>query len=76
MTFGDYNIKVERPGGGWDGTIMIHFESGSPITPDVDGEFHFVCDLSHPEWGPGHAQGTMVADGGIPNVLAFPPSLP
>jgi hypothetical protein len=76
VTFGDYNIKVERPGSGRDGTIMIHFESGSPITADVDGTIYFICDLSHPEWGPGSARGTMVADGGIRNVLTFPPSLP
>ncbi|MGH2948017.1 MAG: hypothetical protein ACRDPC_17490 [Solirubrobacteraceae bacterium] len=76
VTFGDYNIKVDRPGRGRDGTIMIHFESGSPITADVDGTIHFICDLSHPDWGPGSARGTMVADGGIRNVLAFPPSLP
>jgi len=76
VTFGDYNIKVERPGRGRDGAIMIHFESGSPIAADVDGTIHFICDLSHPEWGPGHARGTMVADGGVRNVLTFPPSLP
>jgi hypothetical protein len=76
VTFGDYNIKVERPGRGRDGTIMIHFESGSPIVGDVDGTLHFICDLMHPEWGPGHARGTVVADGGVRNVLTFPPSLP
>jgi hypothetical protein len=76
VTFGDYNIKVERPGRGREGTIMIHFESGSPITADVDGTIHFICDLSHPEWGAGSARGTMVADGGIRNVLTFPQSLP
>ncbi len=83
VTFGDYNIKVDRPGRGRrrDGrrrgrNIMIHFESGSPIVGDVDGTLHFVCDLSHPRWGPGHARGTVVADGGIRNVLTFPPALP
>jgi hypothetical protein len=76
VTFGDYNIKVERPGRGRDGTIMIHFESGSPIVADVDGTLHFICDLMPPEWGPGHARGTVVANGGIRNVLTFPPSLP
>ncbi len=55
---------------------MIHFESGSPIVADVDGTMHFICDLSHPRWGRGHARGTVVADGGIRNVLTFPPSLP
>ena len=29
VVFGDYNIKADRPGRGRDGTIMIHFESGS-----------------------------------------------
>jgi hypothetical protein len=55
---------------------MIRFESGSPIFADVDGHLHFICDVSHPQWGPGHARGTVVADGGIRNVLTFPPSLP
>lgn len=76
VVFGDYNVKADRPGRGRDSTIMIHFESGSPISADVDGTMHFICDLSHPVWGPGHARGTVVADGGIRNVLTFPPSLP
>jgi hypothetical protein len=53
MTFGDYNIKVDRPGASERGkTIQIHFESGSPIVADVDGTRHFVCDLAHPAWAP------------------------
>lgn len=77
MVFGDYNIKVDKPGGSELGeTIQIHFESGSPIIGDVDGQFHFVCDLSHPEWGAGHARGVGTPDGGVRNVLTFPPSLP
>jgi hypothetical protein len=83
VTFGDYNIKVERRGRSErpdertrDRNIMIHFESGSPIVSDVDGTLHFVCDLSHPAWGRGHARGTVTADGGIRNVLTFPPALP
>jgi hypothetical protein len=77
VTFGDYNIKVERPGGRRrQDPIMIHFESGSPIVGDADGTRHFVCDLSHAEWGPGHARGTVLAEGGIRNVLTFPPDLP
>lgn len=71
VTFGDYSIKVE-PG---RDPIMIHFESGSPIVADVDGARHFICDLSHPEWGPGHARGVSM-DEGIRNVLTFPPDLP
>jgi hypothetical protein len=55
---------------------MIHFESGSPIVADVDGTRHFICDLDHAEWGPGHARGTVLAAGGIRNVLTFPPDLP
>ena len=77
MTFGDYNIKVDRPGRSERGeTIQIHFESGSPIAGDVDGTFHFVCDLAHPVWGAGHARGLGTPDGSIRNVLTFPPSLP
>jgi hypothetical protein len=73
MVFGDYNIKVDQPGGR---TIQIHFESGSPISRNIDGEFHFVCDLAHPEWGAGHARGVGTPDGGVRNVLTFPPALP
>lgn len=77
VTFGDYNIKVDKPGGSERGdTIQIHFESGSPIIGDVDGTFHFVCDLAHPVWGAGHARGVGTPDGGVRNVLTFPPSLP
>jgi hypothetical protein len=77
VVFGDYNIKVDKPGGSERAaTIQIHFESGSPITADVDGAFHFVCDLSHPAWGAGHARGVGTPDGGVRNVLTFPPSLP
>jgi hypothetical protein len=77
VVFGDYNIKVDKPGASERGdTIQIHFESGSPIIGDVDGTFHFVCDLSHPDWGAGHARGVGTADGGVRNVITFPPSLP
>jgi hypothetical protein len=77
MTFGDYSIKVDRPGASERGeTIQIHFESGSPIVADVDGTRHFVCDLAHPVWGPGHARGVVLADGAVRNVLTFPPGLP
>ena len=77
VVFGDYNIKVDKPGASERGeTIQIHFESGSPIIGDIDGQFHFVCDLSHPEWGAGHARGVGTPDGGVRNVLTFPPSLP
>lgn len=71
------NIKVDRPGASERGErIQIHFESGSPIVADVDGTRHFVCDLVHPVWGPGHARGVVLADGAVRNVLTFPPGLP
>lgn len=74
MTFGDYNIKVDRPGASERGeTILIHFESGSPIVGDMDGTRHFVCDLAHAEWGAGHARGVVLGDGAVRNVLTFPP---
>ena len=75
--FGDYNIKVDKPGASERGeTIQIHFETGAPIIGDIDGTFHFVCDLAHPVWGAGSARGVVTADGGVRNVLTFPPSLP
>ncbi len=42
----------------------------------LDGTMHFVCDPSHPAWGAGHARGVVTLDGGVRNVLTFPPSLP
>ena len=54
VVFGDYNIKADRPGRGRDGTIMIHFESGSPIVADVDGR----CTSSAISRIPGGAAGT------------------
>lgn len=75
LVFGDYNIDVP------DGeNIIIHYESGSPISPTDQMTFHFICDLSHPEWGAGLAQGVVnmgeTDDGrqqmSIRNVLTFP----
>lgn len=51
FVFGEYNIEVP------DGEpIIIHYESGSAIVPTEKG-LMFICDLSHPEWGEGLAQG-------------------
>jgi hypothetical protein len=76
MAFGDYNIKVERPGRSERGEeILLHFESGSPIFPDVDGAFHFICDLTHEDWGAGCACGVVRADGSVRNAITFPASL-
>jgi len=76
MAFGDYSIKVERPGRSERGErILIHFESGSPIVPDVDGAFHFICDVTNEDWGTGCACGVVRADGGVRNVITFPASL-
>jgi hypothetical protein len=73
MPFGDYNIKVERPGRSERGeVILIRFLSNSPVFPDVDGTLHFICDLTHPEWGTGCACGTARANGAVRNVITFP----
>jgi len=77
VVFGDYNIDTgEEP-------IIIHYESGEPILPPgPGGVMAFSCALSHPEWGEGQANGTILApeeqeDGtvkvSIRNVLTFPP---
>ena len=78
VVFGNYNIQVENKHGKPDpreGTIVIHYESGNPITADADGVMHFVCALSHPEWGLGRARG-VVEGKTIRNILTFPPELP
>lgn len=77
LVFGDYNIDT-----GSD-PIIIHYESGSPIfPPGPDGIMAFSCVLSHPDWGDGQANGTVLTaaeqeDGtvkvSIRNVLTFPP---
>ena len=77
VVFGDYNIDTGQE------PIIIHYESGSPILPaGTDGITAFSCDLSHPEWGNGQANGTVLSpaehdDGtvqvSIRNVLTFPP---
>jgi hypothetical protein len=75
VVFGEYNIDV--PGGE---PIIIHYESGSPISPTEEGTMMFICDLSHPEWGEGLAQGIVnteeLEDGrsheSIRNILTFP----
>ncbi len=75
VVFGEYNIDVPD-----DEDIIIHYRSGSPIVPNEEGNFEFICDLEHEEWGTGLAQGVAniaPADGGlqhmsIRNVLTFP----
>ncbi|CAN5798190.1 hypothetical protein BH23CHL4_BH23CHL4_29230 [soil metagenome] len=77
LVFGDYNIDTG------DEPIIIHYESGSPILPPgADGIMAFSCVLSHPDWGEGQANGTVLnpaeqEDGtvkaSIRNVLTFPP---
>ena len=79
LVFGDYNIKVERARNQApphsDETIVIHYESGFPITMDADGVMTFQCALHHPEWGLGRARG-VVEGKTIRNILSFPPELP
>lgn len=75
FVFGDYNIDVP------DGEpIIIHYQSGSAILPSEEG-IAFRCELTHPEWGEGLAQGVMTEpqpldDGrvqaNVRNILTFP----
>ena len=73
FVFGEYNIDVP------DGDdIVIHYRSGSAIIAAENGMM-FRCDLWHPEWGEGMAQGLSaprtLEDGrtqaNIRNVLTF-----
>jgi len=79
MVFGNYNIKKdERQGSSSkhrEKTIVIHCESGNPISVNSDGVMTFQCALSHPQWGLGRARG-VVEGKTIRNVLTFPPELP
>ena len=62
--------------------IYIEYQSGCPIIPDMAGIITFICELRHPEWGPGQAAGTSIAkfgaDGSLTfstrNYLTFPPA--
>ena len=74
FVFGEYNIDVP------DGDdLVIHYRSGSAIIA-TDTGMMFLCDLWHPEWGEGLAQGISaprtLEDGrtqaNIRNVLTFP----
>jgi|AntDeeMinimDraft_5_1070356.scaffolds.fasta_scaffold00008_91 hypothetical protein len=81
LVFGDYNIDPARIRGRSE-PIVIHYESGSPIVPGPN-PFAFSCVLTHPDWGEGKANGTVIpggaVDGGqsqhIRNVLTFPAQL-
>ncbi len=76
MVFGGYNIDAEEE------PILIHYQSGSPILPPaVHGIQVFSCELTHPEWGEGVANGIILppedsGDGAVKvavrNVLTFP----
>ncbi len=85
VVFGNYNIKVEKPGqGGPDpDPIIIHYESADPIFVNADGSGLFRCRLSSDsfdDFGGGLAQGMFapqtLADGrtvtNIRNILTFP----
>lgn len=81
IVWGDYNIKAERatrkapPRG--DATIVIHYQSDSPVVGNDDDVMPFICDLTHPEWGPGKVRGVIfpASEFVIRNVLTFPPDL-
>lgn len=86
LLYGDYHLRptsIQRhcPRRYQPEPITIHYESGCPIIPGMMGIVTFVCDLSHPEWGPGIAAGVSIPhpteDGGLRfdnrNVITFPP---
>jgi hypothetical protein len=77
FVFGDYNIDTSA---GQD-DILIHYQSSAPIVPTVTGVQAFSCELIHPDWGTGLANGVILppedlGDGTIKiavrNVLTFP----
>ena len=73
LFYGDYYIPDANP------PIHIQYKAAAPIVMDADGEMVINCELSHPEWGNGAAQGASIqkinADGTVHlktrNVLTF-----
>lgn len=85
VVYGDYNIKVTRPGAGSPDPepLIIHYESLDPIHSHADDSIYFRCVLSSDafeDFGGGLAQGVSaphtLPDGrtvaNIRNVLTFP----
>jgi len=81
LVFGEYVIHRQAGRSGRVDPLVIHFESERPIVARPDGIVSFQCALSHPEWGPGVAEGVAVPplvlpDGrvkvAVRNVLTFP----
>jgi hypothetical protein len=85
VVYGDYNIKVTRPGrsGPDPAPIIIHYESLDPIHNHPDGSGYFRCVLrsdSFEDFGGGLAQGMFAAEtlpdgrvvSNIRNILTFP----
>jgi hypothetical protein len=72
--FGDYNIDADGE------EIIIHYQSGQPIVPTPTDGIYFLCEISHPEWGSGLAQGIAASEvdedgltrANIRNILTFP----
>lgn len=86
LLFGEYHLRATDvqdrcPRRYNPDPITIHYESGCPIIPGMMGVVTFICDLSHPEWGPGIAAGVSIPhptpEGGIRfdnrNIITFPP---
>lgn len=86
VVFGDYNIAVTSAGRGSGDdarvrrTILIHYESTTPIVPNpvLEGIF-FQCTLRSAEFGTGLAQGVSIPQmrngkvvANIRNILTFP----
>lgn len=80
LAFGHYNVQTTLPNGKPREEIVIRYQSVTPVAPLADGSVHFRCELIHPDWGSGLAQGVManvvLPDGrlqlNIRNVLTFP----
>ena len=80
VVYGIYNVRTTLPNGDPAGEIVIRFKSLTPIVVNADGTAMFRCELEHPDWGAGLAQGTFwsqfLPDGrtrvSIRNILTFP----
>jgi hypothetical protein len=81
IVWGDYNTKADRSNVNApphsEQTIVIHYQSDSPVVLGRDDIMPFICDLIHPEWGIGKVRGVIfpASQFVIRNVLTFPPSL-
>jgi hypothetical protein len=76
--YGEYYVEVQNQGGVSEDPIIVHYQSDNFIVPGFYGETAILCDVFHPDWGWGRAQGVSLpfpdvggANANIRNVWTF-----